>query len=359
MKRGICQGMLWLYLSCSLTALAGELLGDPGFQQGYSVISPERNIYTDRARQETIHLLSDQQPGITPAWRLLQWGSDLSLANVKPVPTAAGGKRWALTTAAKERVTAYKSISIEPHGEVTLELNALANAIGPAYLSYDKADLYLNSLDERWPHLLLAQNIQTLKLDQYRELNLSLDARLLFDHKNISEGYRPSIHAARFPIAMAVRNTLSGNMFWLSLVVYDDRHATTGFSCQKCLVDPQGMERCTTPSSLQDPGRWECPFDGKRWSASTEKKGTRKMIFRIPTQAASADNIQAGQWAHYQVNLLPYIIEAVKAARETRDLGGFSPDLRFYELGFFSMGWEITGHNHAALSIKNLSLKGS
>jgi hypothetical protein len=218
--------------------------------------------------------------------------------------------------------------------------------------------VYLDSLDQYWPHLLMAQNLPSTKLDQYQHLNLSLDARLLFDHKNIAPGYQTGIHAARFPIAIAVRNTLSGNLFWLSLVIYDDRYPQSGFICQKCVVNKEGEESCHVPDTIDETGRWECPFDGNRWSSTSEKKGTRKMIFRIPTRAITPHNIQGGEWTHYQVDLVPYIKEAIRAARETRQLRGFSQDLRFYEVGFFSMGWEITGLNHAAMAVKNLSLTG-
>ena len=82
------------------------------------------------------------------------------------------------------------------------------------------------------------------------------------------------------------------------------------------------------------------------------------MIFRIPTQAITKDNIHDGEWAHYEVDLFPFITEGIEAARADKSLSGFSPGLGFYEFGSFTMGWEITGLNHAAIAVKNLSLTG-
>lgn len=337
-------------LLCCTLVQAEALLLDPAFQQGYVVMSPQKDIYTARTEQEAVHFLRSPEPTALaePVWRLVQWGSNSSIAPVSPQTTSLGGKRWKLLHTREKSPDIYKAVALNPGGELTLEQNALMEFNGR----------YLDSLEQYWPHLLMAQNLQTKKLHTYQNINLSLDAKLLFDHKNMAAGYQSGVHAARFPIAISVRNTLSGNMFWLSLVIYDDRYPESDFICQKCVTNKDGNESCFTPVTIDTAGRWQCPFDGNRWSTTSEKKGTRKMIFRIPTKAITHDNIQKGEWTHYQVDLLPYIKEGIKAARETRQLRGFSPELRFYELGFFSMGWEITGLNHAAITVKNLSLTG-
>lgn len=331
-------------------AQAESLLLDTTFQQGYAVMSPQKDIYTNRVEMEAVHRLRspDKTTSSTPDWRLVQWGSNQSLAGMPAQMVGGAARRWEIPVKYQGISTIYKALNLDINGELTLELNGQAEFDGH----------YLESLDEYWPHLLMAQNIQGKKLDSYQTIELSLDAKLLFDHKNQQAGYQTGIHAARFPLAIAVRNTLSGNIFWLSLVIYDDRYAESGFICQKCRMDNTGHEDCRIPEKLDEEGRWECPFDGNRWSSSAEKRGTRKMIFRIPTKAWTQDNIHNGKWAHYQINLIPYIKAGIQAARETRALKGFTTDLRFYELGFFSMGWEITGLNHAAITVKNLSLSG-
>jgi len=329
-----------------------SLLQDPTFVRGYEVMSPLRDIYTDHSHSEAIHQLKDSNA--KPVWRLVQWGSHKTIAKVTPEFIPDGGTRWSVVEKINNQSVLYKSVIINviPYPVETahlsptlaLELNALA----------EFNNIYLSNSDEYWPHLLMVQNIKTEKLAKYKSLNFSLDAHLLFDDKNIKDGYKKDLHAARFIVSLLVRNTLSGDSFWLNIPVYDDRFAQSPFGCQKCL----SADNCYTPQSLEDKGKWLCPFDGERWSKITEKQGTHRMLFRLPSTAITSDNVQNGQWAHYSVDLIPYIKAGIQAAQDQEKLRGFSPSLMFYNLGLFTMGWEITGLNHAAMEIKNLSLAG-
>lgn len=343
--------MLTGFLFWPLTARAEALLQDVLFKRGYQVISPQRDAYTRRIEVEAIH-------GKDPAWRLVQWGSVGTLADAKEQAAPRGGKQWLLPIAEDDRGGSYKRVILEPDGELVLELNALARFTASHYQRLDGEDLYLDALDQYWPHLLMAQSLATKKLSEYRQLDLSLDALLLFDHRNLRAGHDPALHAARFPVILGVRNTLSRQMFWLSLTIYDDRTPDTGFNCRKCLPQKEGTEQCHTARSLDEPGRWDCPFDGIRWKRDVQKTGTGKMIFRIPTVVARNKAAIPGEWQHYEVDLLPYLRAGVQAARDSSSSKGFSPELRFYELSHFSLGWEITGLNHAAMAVKNLSLTG-
>jgi len=325
----------------NIASASESLLQDPDFLRGYEVMSPRRDIYTDYSHSEAFHQL--QESGKKPLWRLVQWGSKKSIASVKSLDLPEGGKRWSVIENANNQTLLYKSITLDKNN-ITFELGANAEFNGN----------YIASTDEYWPHLLMAQNIKTDKLAKYKSINLSLDAHLLFDEKNIKDGYKKDLHAARFIVSLLVRNTLSGNSFWLNIPVYDDRFAQSTFGCQKCL----SSDHCYTPQSLQDKGKWLCPFDGERWSTTSEKQGTHRMLFRLPSAAVTTDNIQNGQWAHYSVDLMPYIKAGIQAAQDEEKLRGFSPSLMFYNLSLFTMGWEITGLNHAAMEIKNLSLTG-
>jgi hypothetical protein len=200
----------------------------------------------------------------------------------------------------------------------------------------------------------MLQNLKTKKIDQYQSMLLSFDANLLFDNSNIHDAYNKKLHAARFVVSIAVRNTMTNNSFWLNLVVYDDRYPSSGFLCQKCRA-ADGQD-CYIPGKLEDPGQWSCPFDGERWSRESEKKGTRRMLFRLPTSAATTANIHDGGWVAYRVDLLPYIKAGVQAACADKTLHGFLPSLEFYDLTLLSFGWEITGLNHAAMQIRQISL---
>jgi hypothetical protein len=146
---------------------------------------------------------------------------------------------------------------------------------------------------------------------------------------------------------------LSGNSFWLNLPVYDDRFPQTGFGCQKCT----DAKTCVTPQALTDAGQWSCPFDGERWNNSAEKKGTRRMIFRLPTRAITSEDIRQHAWTHYEVDLLPYIQAGMEAAQSEEKLQGFLPSLKYFDVTLLSLGWEMTGLNHASMEIRHLALQ--
>lgn len=358
----------------SAAAAEKPLLLDPDFSAGYEVMSPKRDIYTDRSKREAIHSEkehSEKSQKQKPVWRLVQWGSANSIAGVDAVALAGGGTTWTAEENRAGQPMVYKRVgtgliagTAEPGGKtrsLLLELNGLAEFSSAYYADKNrqkgKKNNYLTSSNEYWPHLLMVQNLATEKLSTYNTLTLSMDARLAFDDNNISEGYQQDLHAARFVVSMAVRDTLSNNGFWLNAVIYDSRYPSSGFLCQKCRS--ANSQDCYVPELLTDPGSWVCPFDGQRWSKGAEKKGTRRMIFRIPTTALTAENIHNGAWTHYQVDLLPYIKAGIDAARADKSLRGFHPSLEFYDLSLFSMGWEITGLNHAAMQLRNVDLSAN
>ncbi len=337
-----------------------EILRDTSFSLGYQVMTPTRNAYTHRAKIEAEHVWHDHREELQPpVWRLMQWGSNQTLANIEPRALENGGLRWQVNNDSGQ---VYKAVDVLPSGEVVMELNGLAEFSSDFYAEKASVNgsVYLASLDDYWPHLLFAQNLSSRKLNEYASITLSLDAQLRFDDKNERWGYR-GFHAGRFPIALAVRNTLSNNTFWLMLVVYDDRFKHSSYGCRKCerSDDAEGvLSNCYYPQALDDPGVWSCPFDGKRWDRTTEKKGTRKMIFRVDTREFTTDDIHSGQWSHYEIELLPFIKAGIEAARDQGRLRGFGEALTFYDLTFFSMGWEMTGLNHSAIAIDNLRLSG-
>jgi hypothetical protein len=350
----------------TLKPVEKSLLQDTDFAFGYEVMSPARDIYTDRSVSETVHANKSQKH--KPIWRLVQWGSAVSIAAAQPLILSDGALSWAAEANSPGTTLIYKRVTTGLRCDLPdktstkslmLELNGLAEFSTPLYrdknLLKNKANRYLATADEHWPHLLMVQNLNTEKLSSYQALNLSLDARLLFDEKHISEGYQHDRHAARFVVSIAVHNTMANNSFWLNLVIYDDRYVSSGFLCQKCR--DKNRNDCYTPVRLEDPGLWSCPFDGERWSKESEKRGTGRMLFRLPTSAATTANIQDGGWVGYQVNLLPYIKAGIEAARSDKTLGGFPASLEFYDLTLFSMGWEITGLNHSAMQIRQLSLQ--
>ena len=199
---------VYLLLLCAAcgTVQAANLLMDPGFERGYDVMSPKRDVYTDLAKLEAIHREPGSDKAGAPAWHLVQWGSRATLANVKPEVIPDGGTVWRLYVDPAHQVL-LKSVNTglrypvpgqPPARYVALELNA----------QEEFRNQYLQSNEQYWPHLLMLQKLNTQKLAMYKRLLLSLDAQLLFDHLNKQQGYQKDLHAARFVASILVHNTL-------------------------------------------------------------------------------------------------------------------------------------------------------
>lgn len=346
-----------------------EFIRDSAFDSGYAVISPLRDKYKKKPSVQQIHSINIKK--VDPAWRLVQWGSTKSLVGMSPVRGLDGSASWSYEENRGNNSVIYKRVTLTPDSTVSgnlvlgLELNGLAEF--EAKKPDSVATPYLPDKRHHWPHLLMMQEIETASLDHYQMIDLKFDARLVFDRPNIKmDFYDKNIHAARFVVAFLVKNTLHGGSFWLMLVVYDDRFPEPGFSCKKC--KDKNKANCQIAMSLADPGIWSCGYDGDRPSLSWQsfpadlKKGTQHMIFRIPSSAFQSGHLSS-DWQHHELNLLPYLDAAISAYQEG-EIHQRKPTTTpieqrmFYTMRLFSVGWEITGLNHAAAEIKNISLKG-
>lgn len=350
------QVAAWLLLTfiCCCTANAANeitpLLLDNHFSQGLKVTPPsgQRAGFTLQAeRMPPPACLPLKDCSSQPVWQLQQW------SNAQDIVTA--DNRFSSWTLFDPDGRVQKRLVLKPldpgEGDLTLEMNGLSEF---AARSRDGNPQYLPDLRRHWPHLLLAQPLETGRLVQYRHLKLRGQVRLLFDDPQRLPGYDPGIHAARLLIAMTVRNRLTGDYFWLNLPLYDDRYPHTPFGCQKCT---HHGERCYTPTALDDPGIWRCPEDrvGDQWW-NNEKTGTGRMIFRMPTRVFVHGAARSGDWVRIEGDILPYVVAGIEAVRLRENGRTFPSGLFFYELGIFSLGWEITGFNHAAAQLRDWQL---
>jgi len=348
----------------SVSRAENNLLRDPDFRDGFAVMAPLRDIYTDRSRFEKVFRYNEHSNAVTsaklPPWRLVQWGSKRSLSSAT-VSQSSGEKQWTVAELRDGSDVVFKRVAlhtpdIDNPSALMLEINALAEFSAErdelAVAGKPGNSRYLSDNDHYWPHLLMVQNLSTHHLSAYQHLHFAMDARLLFDEQNRRDGYRRELHAGRFVVSFAVRNVMTGTSFWLNVPLYDDRFPQTGFGCQKCTSDTV----CHFPQALGEEGKWLCPFDGERWNTTAEKQGTQRMIFRVPTRALAAHDMQAGSWTHYEADLLPFIEAAVDAAHEQSS--SIQTALEHVDITLISIGWEMTGLNHAAMEIGHLALEG-
>lgn len=352
-----------IFLPCFLFAdEAGKrnLLADNHFENGVR-ITPPANIRFGFLPQNITRAvpvcLPQRDCSKKPAWQLQQWSNAQDIADAH-----ADGALY------DEKSNIQKRFQLKPNdlvaGDVLLEMNGLSEF---AARSEDGVPHYISDLGKPWPHWLLSQQLESGRLAQYSHLMLSGQIKLLFDSPQRREGYDPAIHAARLLLAITVRNRLTGDYFWLTLPLYDDRYPHTDFGCQKC-TDDGGY--CVTPQFIGDPviaeySVWRCPEDrvGEQWQ-NNEKTGTARMIFRVPTRHflsshITHDAVQLGHWVQVSGDLLPYVKAGIEAVRQRENGKRFPADSFFYELGLFSVGWEITGFNHVAVQMRDWQLVAS
>lgn len=331
---------------------AGEfpvsLLQDSHFQRGVRVIPPAKP-FINRQQSPPAPVavcLPLRDCSLQPAWQLQQWANAQDIAAATAEPDG-----WWIRDATGVQKRLQIAARDQQRGDILLEMNGRSEF---AASREDRQARYLPDLRRPWPHWLLSQQLDSGRLSGYRELQLHGEAKLLFDHPQRAAGFDSAVHAARLLLAITVRNRLTGDYFWITLPLYDDRYPHTGFGCQKCL--DQG-ERCYTPQQLDDPGIWRCPEDrvGEQWWRN-EKPGTARMIFRLPTRMLVQGELRTGDWITVKGDLMPYVQAGIEAVRQREQGRRFPVDLFFYELGLFSLGWEITGFNHVAAQLRGWQL---
>lgn len=346
-----CLPFVWLSFSYAAVAEihSSNLVLDNHFARGVRVVPPsivrDGEFPKNVGRPQSICLPQRNCSG-QPVWQLQQWGGAQDIAGAVDVDST-----WILRDSAARIQKSIRLKSGDPvDGDVALELNGLSEF---SVLSQSGMPRYLPDLGAAWPHWLLSQQLQTGRLGQYTGLMLSGQLKLLLDKQQRQDGYDPALHAARLVLAMTVRSRLTGDYFWLTLPLYDDRFSQSDFGCQKCVDDNQ----CKTPQSLIDPGIWSCPEDkaGEQWWHN-EKTGTARMIFRVPTKDFIHGEVKSGLWVQVSGDLMPYVRAGIEAVRQREGTQQFPADVFFYELGLFSLGWEMTGFNHVAVQLRDWQL---
>ncbi len=365
--RQLCNSYTAFLLVClslvlhASTAYAVDVLQDGRFSRGVHLF-PFHPVAADDARFMARAAYPDTCLPVTdcsqqPVWSLQQWSTAQDIGTTTMLSLANGDQQWRLLDSAG-RVQKRLRLSVSnARPALLLEMNGLSEF---AARTEDGVPQYLPDLRHPWPHFLLSQDLPRERLSGYQALPLSIRFRVPMDEPQRATGYDSGIHAARLVLAITVRNRLSGNYFWLTLPLYDDRalhvstEAVSGFGCQKCTHDG---EQCYTPVALSDAGRWRCPEDrvGDQWWQNP-KPGTARMIFRMPAQRFVRNDIDG--WQRADGDLLPYVQAGVEAVRERHNGKSFPKDLFFYELGRFTLGWEMTGFNRAAVEIDSMQLKG-
>jgi hypothetical protein len=280
-----------------------ELIRDPRFERGFSLYAPKTGkkviVDTLRVREETAE----------PVWGLAQWSSRHSLAGAKPERLQSGAVRFA---------NEAKAVTVGPPGTDDGDLSLRVSG----KVEYgDRA----RKKGEPWPHLLVEQDLTGHpSLAELKALPFAVSVRLRHVEKFAAPDYTPQLHAAHFQLFITVQNRNRqspgfGDFYWFGIPLYDDRHRI--------------------PRAFMAPD-----------------VGLSKFIFTPPGETFTEESVHDGNWVTVRRDLLPLMLEGLKAAWERGFLKD-SRELSDYRLGGMNMGWEVPGIFNVALQAKDLSLK--
>lgn len=298
-------------VGANVGAVDVNLLADPNFTQGIGALKPGSSF-----TPVVIPSGSLCSPTVcNPMWSLAQWGSTTDVANGSFAMTADGRYKWSTST---------KEVSFGS-GVLSLKVNSEAE-FGGTYKS-EGAD---------WPHLLVGQAISepgapgpgTPWVSEMNALDFTVDVRLVEKTriKSKKDGYLRNKHAAQFLIYFTIQDLSapyegSGNDFlWLGIVAYDDREAFPG----------AGAEGTDT--------------------------GQGKLMYKVPLGELTATSPrQTDEWVSIRGNLLPFIQEAIDAAKSAGLVQ--TADRSRFRVGKMTVGWEVTGRHIVEMQVRGLSLQ--
>ncbi|SDL35500.1 hypothetical protein SAMN04487898_117152 [Pedobacter sp. ok626] len=303
-----------IFLYCSMPSMAQqinpdkkikklEVITDKNFKNGIELYG------TNSANAVPISKLYPFGKTTTePNWRLAQWGSKFDIVNVKP--SVANGK--------VSYENQGKRISFTGMGNTAL---VSMEIIGSNEYPTPRKD------GQDWPHLLLAQNVESrIRLTEMQSLLYTINTRLMYDVNKMGDALDEKLHTSQVSLYLNIQNVNKqsaayGDYFWFGLPLYDYRY------------------RDIKEYAAQDLGK---------------EDATKKFILNVAAKDLFSGSLQDKKWVGIKKDIYPLIIKAFKKAQER----GFLKDTQLTDLGIDSMnfGWEVPGTFDCGFQFKNLSL---
>ncbi len=293
-------------LTIALHGLAAEreLIRDPGFRHGFTVLKPEPG------KRVPYGAIRGLETGSEPVWDMDQWSSRQPLALGDPKLLTDGTLCYS---------NAAKTILLGPagsdHGDLSLAVRAGVE-YGPR----------VRKSGEPWVHLLVEQTMaQAPSLASLSAARLHVEARLVESVQLDIPGYDPSLHAAQFQIFFSVQNLNRqspgyGKYLWFGIPIYDNRH------------------RMVPAYKAQDTG------------------GTSMFIYTLGGDVVCTQSAHDRQWITIDKDLLPLMREGLACAWQ-RGFLKESQDPADYRIAGMNIGWEVPGSFDVELQLRRLSLK--
>lgn len=278
-----------------------NLLKDPNFEDGFNIGHNNSLTYTGT-------MLEWKFKTNTPSWKICQWCTHFPLYENCQIETTAGRKSI---------FNEQKRIDRNIDGSVILSIKTDKEYPTPRVQSSDG-----------WPHLLLEQFFEGIKLSYLKKLIMDVDFEFA-DFKDHLGSLRNYLHTFQVSWYLAIgnRNKKSkgyGDFFWFGLPFID-------------------YPRYDFPQSYR-------AMDGGKEDA------TKKFIVAIEPSKFLSEKTKVGN--HYQVKFSA--LEEIKEAFEFAKKQGFLQTTNFKDLEIISMnfGIEDTGTFDGSLKINHIALWG-
>jgi hypothetical protein len=275
------------------------LIRDPDFQRGFLLLRPEPG--------KRVECGMVRGPGREPSvWSLAQWSSRFPFDGSTPVGQAPGSAR-VLSNPARRVVFGGED-----------RILSLAVNTG---IEYGER---LREKGEPWVHLLVSQPLRPQpRLGDLSALRFGLNARLVRSVE-LQEDQDPRIHAAQCLLFISVQNLEKGHrgfgdFLWFGVPIYDNR--TRDF----------------------------------RTYAAPDFAGSNKFIYTPAPHPPARPNIHDGDWAVFDLDLLPRMLEGLAVARSRGYLGDLE-DHGAYRVAAINVGWEVPGTYDVEIQLRGLRL---
>lgn len=281
-----------------------DLLRDSRFQNGFQVGAPAAGTF------DVTGLIQGSAPAGEPAWRLVQWNSKYDLSTAQPVSMDENTVRYA--------------------NEAKTVVLTSGNRYNDLILSLDSRPEYggrMRMNNDRWPHLLIEQDVPSYLFKDVSRIDFAIEARLLKNDREQLEGYSRTLHSAQFTLTFIIQNRNRhspgfGDFIWFGVAMYDER---------KEFCDVYAAMDTADPSA--------------------------KMIYCPAIREFSDETLHAGHWVTFShTNLCRLFQVAFGVARQKGYLKA-SSDVGDFAISSVIVGWEVTGVNNASMQIRNLNVR--
>lgn len=270
--------------------------------QGVSSTEPSVKAYLDPFNSKTNKSY----------WQLAEWGSKYDLINVKPIINKQDSS---VSYFNKSKGVSFK----RTNDELIISLEVLGS---------QEIDSARKSSDN-FPGILLGQKLKSpIRINNFKELLLTLDCKLINVENHMNSKYSEALHTAQITLYFSLGNANIhskgyGDYLWFGIPIYDYRF------------------EIIESSWMQDTG-----IEG----------ATQKFIYIPAARDFYSGSMHDKEWKMIKKDISKYLKEAFLKAKEM----GYLRISNYEDMALTStnFGWEMPGIFDGEFEFKNLRLRG-